>query len=114
VPQPGIFRNRLYGAANAIPKFEAETGIQVSYDVHDASEVLEAKLLAGRSGYYIVVPSATTLPMAAFASVRLGVNPEGNALAKLFLGVVFVLVSAAFWLIVRSERRQRLHTFPPR
>ena len=36
-----------------------ETGIEVTYDVYDGNEVLEAKLLAGRSGYDIVVPSAS-------------------------------------------------------
>jgi putrescine transport system substrate-binding protein len=41
-----------------LEKFTAETGIQVRYDVFDSNEVLEAKLLAGRSGYDVVVPSA--------------------------------------------------------
>jgi putrescine transport system permease protein len=45
--------------------------------------------------------------MAVFSSVRLGVSPEVNALATLFLGVVFVLVSIAFWLRARAERRRR-------
>ena len=37
-------------------------------------------------------PSATTLPMAVFSSVRLGVSPEVNALATFFLGVVLMVV----------------------
>lgn len=37
--------------------FEKETGIKVVYDVFDSNEVLEAKLLSGRSGYDLVVPS---------------------------------------------------------
>jgi putrescine transport system substrate-binding protein len=48
-----------YIAPDTIPKFEAESGIQVTYDVYDGNEVLEAKLLAGRSGYDVVVPSAS-------------------------------------------------------
>src|SRR5471032_3394656 len=48
-----------YIAPDTIAKFEAETGIKVNYDVYDGNEVLEAKLLAGRSGYDLVVPSAT-------------------------------------------------------
>jgi len=48
-----------YIAPDTIPKFEAETGIKVTYDVYDGNEVLEAKLLSGRSGYDIVVPSAS-------------------------------------------------------
>src|SRR5260370_7592690 len=48
-----------YIAPVTIPKFEAETGIRVTYDVYDGNEVLEAKLLSGRSGYDVVVPSAS-------------------------------------------------------
>jgi putrescine transport system substrate-binding protein len=48
-----------YIAPDTIPKFEAETGIKVTYDVYDSNEVLEAKLLAGNSGYDVVVPSAS-------------------------------------------------------
>jgi len=55
---------------------------------------------------FVTGPSATTLPMAVFSSVRLGVSPEVNALATLFLAVVFVLVSLAFWLMARAERRR--------
>ncbi len=38
--------------------FEKETGIKVIYDVYDSNDILEAKLLAGHSGYDIVFPSA--------------------------------------------------------
>lgn len=41
--------------------FTAETGIRVVYDVYDSNEVLETKLLAGGSGYDIVVPTGTFL-----------------------------------------------------
>jgi putrescine transport system permease protein len=51
---------------------------------------------------FVTGPSATTLPMAVFSSVRLGVSPEVNALATLFLTVVFVLVALAFWLMARQ------------
>jgi len=47
-----------YIAPGTVAAFEAETGIRVRYDVFDSNEVLEAKLLTGRSGYDIVVPSA--------------------------------------------------------
>src|SRR5260221_9864887 len=46
-------------ATDTIEKFSAETGIKVNYDVYDSNEVLEAKLLAGKSGYDLVVPSAS-------------------------------------------------------
>ncbi len=44
-----------------LEEFEAETGIDVVYDVFDSNEVLETKLLAGNSGYDVVVPSGTFL-----------------------------------------------------
>jgi putrescine transport system permease protein len=56
---------------------------------------------------FVSGPSATTLPMAVFSSVRLGVSPEVNALATVFLGVVLVLVALAGWLMAREERRRR-------
>lgn len=50
-----------YIAEDTIAKFEAETGIKVNYDVFDANEIVEAKLLTGASGYDIVVPTAQFL-----------------------------------------------------
>ena len=47
-----------YIAEGTVPGFARETGIKVNYDVYDSNEVLEAKLLAGNSGYDLVVPSA--------------------------------------------------------
>jgi len=41
--------------------FTKETGIKVTYDVFDTNEMLETKVLAGGSGYDIVVPSANFL-----------------------------------------------------
>ncbi len=54
----------VYNWYGMIPKFilqqfETETGIRVRYDLYDGNEILEAKLLAGRSGYDIVFPSAS-------------------------------------------------------
>ena len=42
-----------------LEEFTAETGIRVVYDVYDSNEMLEGKLLAGRSGYDVVVPTAS-------------------------------------------------------
>lgn len=44
-----------------LEEFTADTGIDVVYDVFDSNEVLETKMLAGSSGYDVVVPSATFL-----------------------------------------------------
>lgn len=45
--------------ASVLKQFEKETGIHVQYDLYDSNEILEAKLLAGRSGYDLVFPSAS-------------------------------------------------------
>src|SRR2546421_4782089 len=58
-PRLNVYNWSDYIAPDTIPKFEAESGIKVTYDVYDGNEVLEAKLLSGRSGYDIVVPSAS-------------------------------------------------------
>ena len=50
-----------YIAEDTIANFEAETGIKVNYDVYDNNEIVDAKLLAGNSGYDIVVPSGNFL-----------------------------------------------------
>jgi len=50
-----------YIAEDTIANFEKETGIKVTYDVFDSNEVLEAKLMAGSTGYDLVVPSLSFL-----------------------------------------------------
>ncbi len=47
-----------YIAEDTVKNFEKETGIKVRYDNFDSNEVLHAKLVAGKTGYDIVVPSA--------------------------------------------------------
>ena len=47
-----------YIADEVLEGFQTETGIRIVYDVYDSNEVLEAKLLAGRSGYDLVFPTA--------------------------------------------------------
>ena len=44
-----------------LTKFEEETGLKLVYDVFDSNEVLETKMLAGGSGYDVVVPTGTFL-----------------------------------------------------
>ncbi len=44
-----------------LQEFTARTGIRVVYDTYDNNEILETKLLAGKTGYDIVVPTATFL-----------------------------------------------------
>ncbi len=58
-PRLAVYNWSDYIAPDTIAKFEAESGIKVTYDVYDSNEVLEAKLLAGHSGYDVVVPTAS-------------------------------------------------------
>ena len=44
-----------------LTKFEEETGIDLIYDVFDSNELLETKMLAGGSGYDVVVPTGSFL-----------------------------------------------------
>jgi putrescine transport system substrate-binding protein len=47
-----------YIAPGVLEDFTKETGIKVVYDTFDANETLETRLLAGKSGYDVVVPTA--------------------------------------------------------
>jgi len=62
-----------YIADDTLKNFEKETGIKVNYDNYDANEVLNAKLVVGKTGYDIVVPGAH------FAKTQI----EGGLLQKL-------------------------------
>ena len=62
-----------YIAEDTIKNFEKETGIKVRYDNYDSNEVLHAKLVAGKTGYDIVVPGSH------FAKTQI----EGSLLQKL-------------------------------
>jgi len=44
-----------------LKKFTEETGIRVVYDTYDNNEIIESKLLAGKSGYDVVVPTGPTV-----------------------------------------------------
>src|SRR5256885_9065333 len=46
-----------YMAPGVLEDFTKETGIRVVYDTFDANETLETRLLAGKSGYDVVVPT---------------------------------------------------------
>ena len=50
-----------YIDSSILEDFTKETGIKVVYDVFDSNEVLETKLLAGSSGYDVVVPTGPFL-----------------------------------------------------
>jgi putrescine transport system substrate-binding protein len=47
-----------YIAEDTLKTFEKETGIKVRYDNFDNNEIVHAKLVAGKTGYDVVVPSS--------------------------------------------------------
>jgi putrescine transport system substrate-binding protein len=72
-PVLNVYNWSDYIAEDTLRNFEKETGIRVRYDNYDANEVLHAKLVAGQTGYDIVVPGAH------FAKMQI----EGGLLQKL-------------------------------
>lgn len=67
-----------YIAEDTLKNFEKETGIKVRYDTFDNNEILHAKLVAGKTGYDIVVPSSN------WARLQI----EGGLLRKLDKGLM--------------------------
>ena len=65
-----------YIGDDTIANFEKETGIKVRYDTYDNNEILHTKLVAGKTGYDIVVPGSH------FAKIQI----EGGLLQKLDRG----------------------------
>src|SRR5690242_12496222 len=60
-----------YMAPDVLEDFTKETGIKVVYDTFDANETLETRLLAGKSGYDVVVPTGYFLQRQITAKVFL-------------------------------------------
>ncbi|OYX14121.1 MAG: spermidine/putrescine ABC transporter substrate-binding protein PotF, partial [Rhizobiales bacterium 32-66-8] len=56
-----VFNWSDYIDETVLEDFTKETGIKVRYDVFDSNEVLETKLLAGKTGYDVVVPTGSFL-----------------------------------------------------
>ena len=65
-----------YIAPGVLDEFEAATGIRVNYDIFDSQEMLETKLLAGRSGYDVVVVSGHFLERLVPAGVFRPLDPQ--------------------------------------
>lgn len=56
-PTVSVYNWTDYIGETTLADFQAKTGIKPIYDVFDSNETLEGKLLAGRTGYDVVVPS---------------------------------------------------------
>lgn len=57
---------------------------------------------------FVTGPGATTLPMLIFSKVRLGVDPQINALATIIILIVS-MIGFISWLLVRNAERRQLH-----
>ncbi|MFJ2382339.1 polyamine ABC transporter substrate-binding protein [Pseudomonas protegens] len=56
-PSVSVYNWTDYIGQTTLADFQGKTGVKVIYDVFDSNETLEGKLLAGRTGYDVVVPS---------------------------------------------------------
>src|SRR5215475_6109824 len=69
-PVVNVFNWADYIGSGTLEAFEKETGIHVNYDTYESSEIVEAKLLTGRTGYDVVVHggqySARLIPLGIF------------------------------------------------
>ncbi len=69
-----------YIAPDTIDKFEAEYGIKVNYDTYDSSEIVDVKLLAGGTGYDVIVHSnafsARLAPVGVYEELDLSLIPN--------------------------------------
>jgi len=57
--QVNVYNWSDYIAETELRNFEKDTGIKVNYTTYDSNEILDAKLKTGRSGYDVVVPTAS-------------------------------------------------------
>jgi putrescine transport system permease protein len=53
---------------------------------------------------FVAGPGSSTLPMVVFSKVRLGVSPDINALATIFVTIVSIGVAVAGFLMARQQR----------
>ncbi|MCC5982834.1 MAG: polyamine ABC transporter substrate-binding protein [Rhodobacteraceae bacterium] len=71
-----VFNWSDYITDEVLERFTAETGITVNYDVFDSNDTLEARLLAGSSGFDVVVPTATFMQRQIAAGVYQPLNRD--------------------------------------
>ena len=78
-----------YIAPGIIEAFTKETGIRVRYDTFDSNDTLETKLLAGKSGYDVVVPTAYFLER----QIKAGVFQKLDKAQLPHLGAVWPVIA---------------------
>ena len=71
-----VFNWSDYIAEDTLANFTAATGITVNYDVYDSNDTLEARMLAGSSGFDVVVPTGNYLQRQIAAGVYQPLNRD--------------------------------------
>jgi len=83
-PVLNVYNWADYIGPTTLADFEAETGIRVNYDTYESSEVVEAKLLAGSTGYDVVGHggqySARLIPLGIFRALDKSLLPNWKLL----------------------------------
>lgn len=91
-PVLNIYNWADYIGPTTIADFEAETGIAINYDIFDATAVVEAKLLAGNTGYDLVLQalrfSTRLIPIGVFRPLDHSKLPNWRNLDPWVLGVM--------------------------
>ncbi|SCK29440.1 polyamine ABC transporter substrate-binding protein [Vogesella sp. LIG4] len=81
-----------YIGPNTVKNFETQSGIKIKYDVYDSDDTLQGKLLTGKAGYDIVVPTSNYLGRQAAAGIYLKLDrskiPNWNNLDKTLMKLV--------------------------
>lgn len=80
-----------YIAADTISRFEAETGVRVTYDTYESNEEMVAKLVAGGDGYDIVSPSGYLVPVLVEGNV---IQPLDHAVLTRWPNLLSLFVDA--------------------
>jgi putrescine transport system substrate-binding protein len=93
-PVLNVYNWSDYIAEDTLANFTKETGIKVTYDVFDSNETLEGKLVAGNTGYDVVVPSLNFLARQVKAGVFMPLDksklPNWNNLDPANLALIAV------------------------
>lgn len=71
-----VYNRPGYVAERTAPGFQALTGIRVDYDLYESRPVIETRLLVGKSGYDVVVTSASFLGRQAHSGVFLELDRD--------------------------------------
>lgn len=114
-----IVKGRLWGMDPALPEAARDLGAgpaRVFFDItlpFIAPGILSGAFLAIAMSLddfiisFFVSGTTTTLPLKIYASVKVGVSPQVNALSTLMLGFIFLAVAASQLISARRQRKAR-------